>query len=97
MRDFLDGNSSLSHDEAVSHRDCMLGKWYYTEGLTRYGHLETMQQIDPPHEELHTLIRKIISLKEEGRQQESESLYARIGALSEEIIQLLNNVEATIQ
>ncbi len=97
VRDFLDGNSSLSHDEAVSHRDCMLGKWYYTEGLTRYGHLETMQQIDPPHEELHTLIRKIISLKEEGRQQESESLYARIGALSEEIIQLLNNVEATIQ
>ncbi len=97
VRDFLDGNSSLSHEEAVSHRDCMLGKWYYTEGLTRYGHLETMQQIDPPHEELHTLIRKIISLKEKGRQQESESLYARIGALSDEIIQLLNNVEASIQ
>lgn len=97
VRNFLDGNSSLSHDEAVSHRDCMFGKWYYSEGLTRYGHLETMQQIDPPHEELHKLIRKIISLKEEGRQQESESLYSRIGALSEEIIQLLNNVEAAIQ
>jgi methyl-accepting chemotaxis protein len=97
VRNFLDGNSSLSHDEAVSHRDCMLGKWYYSEGLARYGHLETMQQIGPPHEELHKLIRKIILLKEEGRQQESESLYNRIGVLSDEIIQLLNNVEATLQ
>jgi methyl-accepting chemotaxis protein len=97
VRNFLDGNSSLSHDEAVSHRDCMLGKWYYSEGLARYGHLETMQQIGPPHEELHKLIRKIILLKEEGRQQESESLYNRIGVLSDEIIHLLNNVEATLQ
>jgi methyl-accepting chemotaxis protein len=96
LRDFLDGKRSLSHQEAVSHHDCVLGKWYYDEGLSRYGEVSDMRAIETPHTEMHRLIKEIISLKEAGRHQEAETHYKKIGPLSQNIIGLLNSVEAKI-
>ncbi len=96
LREFLDGGLSLHQNEAVSHQDCVLGKWYYAEGLSRYGHLSEMREIEKPHQQLHQLIKEIIKLKEAGMQSESEARYAEIEPLSKEIIQQLNRVEEKI-
>ncbi|MET0028163.1 MAG: methyl-accepting chemotaxis protein [Candidatus Thiodiazotropha sp.] len=97
LRGFLDGKSSLKREEAVSHHDCVLGHWYYQEGLQQFGHLPDMQAIDKPHEEMHQLIKQIIQLKETGQQEEAERLYERIAPLSSKIIQLLNRVEESLE
>ncbi|MET0065777.1 MAG: methyl-accepting chemotaxis protein [Candidatus Thiodiazotropha sp.] len=97
LRGFLDGKSSLSREEAVSHHDCVLGHWYYQEGLQHFGHLPDMQAIDKPHEEMHQLIKQIIQLKESGDLEEAERLYERIAPLSSKIIQLLNRVEEKLE
>jgi hypothetical protein len=73
----LDGTSSLTHEEAVSHHDCRLGKWYYSEGLKQYGDIPEMHSIEKPHYELHELIRKIIEKKESGLINEAEALYSK--------------------
>jgi methyl-accepting chemotaxis protein len=96
LRSFLDGMSSLSHEEAVSHHDCVLGKWYYGEGLDQYGDIPEMRLIEKPHHELHELIKKIIEKKELGLINEAEALYQKIPPLSETIIDLLEQVEASI-
>ncbi len=96
LRDFLDGKRSLSHKEAVSHHDCVLGKWYYDEGLSRYGEIADMRAIETPHTEMHRLIKEIISLKETGNHREAETHYKKIEPLSQNIVELLNNVEAKI-
>ncbi|MEJ2593425.1 MAG: methyl-accepting chemotaxis protein, partial [Candidatus Thiodiazotropha sp.] len=96
LRAFLDGEQSLSRDEAVSHRDCLLGKWYYNEGVKNYGHIAEMQEIEQPHSELHHLIHEIIDLKEAGKRHEAEACYRKVAPLSQEIIVLLNNVESKI-
>ncbi len=96
LRDFLDGKQSLSHAEAVSHHDCVLGKWYYGEGLERYGEIPEMQAIEAPHSEMHEMIRQIVSLKEAGKRTEAERLYERIAPLSQNIIGLLNQVQERI-
>ncbi|MCG8489260.1 MAG: CZB domain-containing protein [Chromatiales bacterium] len=88
--------SSLSHEEAVSHHDCVLGKWYYSDGLKQYGDIPEMRAIEKPHHELHELIKKIIEKKEGGHIKEAEALYSKIPPLSATIIGLLEQVEASI-
>jgi methyl-accepting chemotaxis protein len=97
LRDFLDGEHSLSQEEAVSHHDCILGKWYYSEGLEKYGAISEMREIEDPHSKLHRLIREIISLKEEGKHAQAEEKYQQIEPLSKTIIELLNKAETKIQ
>jgi methyl-accepting chemotaxis protein len=96
LRDFLDGEASLSHNEAFSHHDCVLGKWYYAEGLARYGDIREMRAIERPHSEMHRLIKQIISLKDAGRHREAEEKYEKIAPLSKTIIDYLNSVEEQI-
>ncbi len=95
LRSFLDGRESMRMDEAVSHKDCMLGKWYYSEDACKYQHIHAMQALERPHEKLHSTIREIISLKSKGRHQEAETRYQDIMTLSGEIIDLLDDVEKT--
>jgi len=96
IRDFLDGSRSLTRAEAVSHRDCTLGKWLYSQGMERYGHIEDMQQMEQEHEKLHALIREIIDLKERGNSQAAEARYKDIETLSGLIVSLLKAVERKV-
>ena len=93
LRSFLDGKESLTMDEAVSHRHCKFGKWYYSEGLVQYGHLPALQAVEQPHEELHELVRTIIEYKERGDLQQAEDAYQRLARISETIVKLLNETE----
>jgi len=96
IRDFLDGKLSLTEDEAVSHHHCVLGKWLYSTGLEKYGHFPEMQELEPEHEKLHTIIKEIVRLKGSGNEAEAELRYQDIEALSKNIIRLLKGVERRV-
>ena len=93
IRSFLDGKESLTLEQAVSHRDCVLGKWYYSEGMAKYGKLHEMQELEDPHAQLHATIREIIKLKESGETIKAESLISRIDHLSDSIVAYLDKIE----
>jgi methyl-accepting chemotaxis protein len=96
IRDFLDGAKALTHEEAVSHRDCALGKWLYSSGLELYGHIDDMKVMEGEHETLHSTIREIIDLKHQGKDQEAEQRYKEIEQLSGKIVGLLKAVERKV-
>ncbi len=93
LRAFLDGKEALSLNEAVSHKHCILGKWYYGEGLAKFGHIQEMKTLEKPHAELHHLVKEIIQFKERGLNPEAEAAYRNVAPLSEHIIRLLDAVE----
>ncbi|MCW8956915.1 MAG: methyl-accepting chemotaxis protein [Gammaproteobacteria bacterium] len=93
LRDFLDGKGSLTMEQAVSHHDCALGKWYYSEGLEKYGAMPEMRQVEGPHAEMHQLIRTIIQLREQGNMTAAEVEYRKVNPLSHEIVNLLETIE----
>lgn len=97
IRDFLDGNESLTQAEAVSHRDCKLGKWLYGGAMDEHGHMHDMQVMEKEHEKMHAIIREIISLKEEGNTDAAERKYGDIASLSDEIVTLLKSLEHKLQ
>jgi len=96
VRDFIDGAKTLTLEEAVSHRDCALGKWLYRDGLERYGHIADMQTMAQEHETLHSTIREIIDLKEQGRHPQAEARFREIEQLSHSIVTLLKSIERQV-
>ena len=96
LRSFLNGEESLTLNEAVSHEHCVLGKWYYSEGLEKYGQLKPMQQLEPPHIDLHKLIHNIIQLKEAGEEDKAEEAFLKVEPLSTRIVELLEAVESAV-
>ena len=92
----LDGKNSLGEEELVSHHHCMLGKWYYGEGLGNYGHIEAMRQMESPHEQLHHTIKECVELKNKGEDEAAQRLLEKMGAISKQIVGKLDEVEAQI-
>jgi uncharacterized protein involved in exopolysaccharide biosynthesis len=86
----------LTEKEAVSHHDCVFGKWYYSDGLKNYGQLPVLKQIEAPHAELHQTIRNIVAAKEAGREGDAQRLFTRVEPLSQQIVGLIDRLEQEI-
>jgi methyl-accepting chemotaxis protein len=97
LRDFLEGKQSLPREKAVSHEDCDLGKWLYSEGLKKYEKIPGMLKLVKVHEDLHATVRKIISLKESGDSSSAEVEYMKIGPTSDELVSLLNEIAEKVK
>jgi two-component system chemotaxis sensor kinase CheA len=93
LRSFLDGKESLTQAQAVSERDCDLGKWLYGGVLTDFSHISELHQLEKAHAELHALVRQIIKYKDEGKTQQAEATYMNMRTVSDKIFGLLNVIE----
>jgi methyl-accepting chemotaxis protein len=96
LRGFLDGNVELDKNSSFAHTDCAFGKWYHGMGLAEFSHIPEMQQINAPHKELHEIIKRIVTLEDQGEMNRAEDEYKKIGGLSDQIIALLSRIEAKI-
>ncbi|WP_177420623.1 methyl-accepting chemotaxis protein [endosymbiont of Lamellibrachia barhami] len=96
LQGFLDGQTSLNQNEAVSHHDCVLGKWYDSEGLSRYGEIPEMRELEAPHAAMHELIKQIVQKKNAGSEAEAAQLLRQVDPLSLRIISLLDIVERKV-
>ncbi len=96
LQGFLDGQTSLNQNEAVSHHDCVLGKWYDSEGLSRYGEIPEMRELEAPHAAMHELIKQIMQKKNAGSGAEAAQLLRQVDPLSLRIISLLDIVERKV-
>jgi len=96
LRAYLDGKGTLTLQEAVSHHDCAFGKWYYSDGLKKYGHIPEMKEIEKPHERLHSSVKDAINFKQQREFEAAEACYDQVATISSEIIDLLNSIEDQI-
>ena len=94
LRAFLDGKTTLTEAEAVSHQQCAFGKWYYSEGQRIFGHIPELRAVEEPHAELHRAVKEIIHLMNTGDRTQAERIYDRVDDLSRQIVVLLELAEA---
>jgi methyl-accepting chemotaxis protein len=97
LRSFLDGKESMTEEQAVSHKDCDLGKWLYTDGLTTYGTMPEMQELEKVHVELHSIVKKVVQLKRAGDQEGAEAEHAKLEPVSQKIFLLLVKIEQQVE
>ena len=97
LREFLDGKESLTLEQAVSHKECALGKWLHSEGLAKYGDMPEMQEFEKVHIELHAIIKNVLQLKNSGDASSAEKEYKKMDEVSSKIFSLLVTIEKKIE
>ncbi len=93
IRGFLNGMIEMDERQALSHHDCLLGKWLDSGGREQFSHLQEMVRLDQVHEEMHGLIQQIIKLKNRGQEEEADQEFSGIEPLSREVVRLLDRIE----
>jgi methyl-accepting chemotaxis protein len=96
LKDFLEGKGGLTEEQAISHKDCSLGKWMYAEGLQHCSTIPEMKSLEKVHIHLHETVKNIVSLKNGGKAAEADAEYLKIGPISDEIISLLTLIEKKV-
>jgi methyl-accepting chemotaxis protein len=96
LKDFLDGKGGLTEEQAISHKDCDLGKWMYKEGMNEYKTIPEMKALERVHIHLHETVRSIVLLKNLGKAAEAEAEYTKIEPISDEIVDLLTVIEKKV-
>jgi methyl-accepting chemotaxis protein len=96
LKDFLDGKGGLTEGQAVSHRDCDLGKWMYAEGINLCANIPEMKTLEKVHINLHDTVKRIVSLKNQGKAADAEAEYLKIEPISDEVVNLLTAIEKKV-
>lgn len=96
IHSLLQGDSSaISKEEACSHRECKLGKWYYSNQASKYAHSSHFHQIEAPHQRLHQIVTEVMRLNEQGHREKAQQLALELAPLSDSIVELLDQTAAS--
>jgi len=93
LRRFLDGKEKMDINQAVSHHDCVLGKWLDNHGMQAHGHRPEMQHLYENHATMHAIIKDVINLKHDNQGVQAEQKFQEVSSLSANIVKDLNHVE----
>ena len=93
IRNFIDGSSSLTYNQATSSNHSELGKWYFNEGKVKYGHLKVIQKFEKEQEVLHNYVIEILDLKANNDLENAELVYQKLLSSSDKIIHFLEEAE----
>ena len=59
-------NPDLDDATELNDTDCAFGRWYRSEGLSRYANLDEFRDIGPLHQHIHRLARELVPLSRAG-------------------------------
>jgi hypothetical protein len=96
VRDFLDDKIKFEAEQITTHTCCDLGKWYYSEGKEKYGHLTSMQNMEVKHTKLHKIIKDVYDFKLMGDEDMVEDLYFDILDTADKVVFFLTEAENEI-
>jgi PAS domain S-box-containing protein len=80
----------------VSHLDCAVGKWIYSRGLTAYGHIPEMHQLEQWHKDLHNEAKRLVSLYGQGKAELARNELPRVERIAEQVHYFLNIIETKV-
>jgi two-component system chemotaxis sensor kinase CheA len=97
LRQFLNGGEALSFDEAVSYKACALGKWLYGEGLSTYGHVASLKELEQMHMKMHAAVGNVIQRQQQGDTRQAEAGVEEVDAMSQKVVALLDDLEHSVR
>ncbi|MBF0185398.1 MAG: nitrate- and nitrite sensing domain-containing protein [Magnetococcales bacterium] len=92
LHQIIGGRMTMKPEEVSSGRDCALGKWYYSEGEQRFGHLPMFVEMGRVHLQVHETARHIVTLMQSGQAEEAINRLHEFDRLREELFRLLDQL-----
>ncbi len=81
----------------IQHTDCRFGEWYYGEGNRMFGHLEIFQDIEGPHEMLHSIYHQIYNLVRKGKGEKAHAKLEELIGVSRTLLEQIELLEAEVE
>ena len=86
IRAYLDGEQTLNSHEVDDPKSCRFGGWYYGAAKEHCAHLSSFRPLEQPHNELHSLLGRIVGLQQAGKGQEAHALLPQLDKLSDQVV-----------
>jgi hypothetical protein len=96
LRSFLQGMEELSDQETASKGCSCLGRWLSQDGLTKFGDLPEVRELNHIHSEIHRSINRLVRMKKSGMPVRAQQELEKIDPLTRRIIFLLAAIERKI-
>lgn len=94
---YVGGNDDTAPAQCLtSHRRCKLGIWLYSDGLSNYGHIPQIRNLERVHRQLHELAQEIVRLKQSHQIAAAQQKLIAMQAVSAEIMNLLDQMEQAL-
>ncbi len=93
IRSMLSGRSKIDKANLVDHTLCILGKWYYSEGQKKLGHLASFKAIENPHINMHKAVLNAVEAMHFKDQAAAQKHAETVYALSSQIVSLIEKME----
>jgi methyl-accepting chemotaxis protein len=92
VQKLLLGEELIEEKDLLSHRDCKLGKWYYSRGQSQFGGNAVFVELGQKHEEMHNAVKKVVRLLRDGQRGAAEREAEKVYRLSEQVVHLLDQL-----
>lgn len=96
LENLLRGSGSLTYNQAISHLDSDLGKWFFNEGKEKYGKLKPMQKFELHYKKAHEIAKQIIELLENKEISLAEEKHHEFIQISDSIVLSLDEADKLI-
>ena len=91
-----DPHSRLSPEELQNHQLCRFGRWYYSEGWSRYAQLEEFAVVEPIHTKIHQAGLDIVRLQAAGEIDASRMLCTALLDLNDQVAERILALQAVV-
>ena len=86
-------NESVDPSKIADHKDCRLGKWYFSNESDHFKGLNEFSMIETPHKEIHELARGAAQAYQNGDKSEALQLIKQLNTVSENVVECLENIK----
>ncbi len=96
FKKFIEGKEDIDPSEFVSHRDCKLGKWIYSDGLKEFGEMIEFKRLEAFHKEFHEIAKSIIYDVKSGRNANIEMKFEKLDKLTDEVLRSIDELKKVV-
>ncbi|MBF0193821.1 MAG: CZB domain-containing protein [Magnetococcales bacterium] len=86
------GRSQMDPKAVASGHECDFGKWYYSEGESKFGNLAIFQKVGKVHLQVHECARGVVQYVADGKTQEAINHMDDFNVLRKELFELLDTM-----
>ncbi|MBF0421946.1 MAG: type IV pili methyl-accepting chemotaxis transducer N-terminal domain-containing protein [Magnetococcales bacterium] len=92
LENVIRGRSQLRPEEVASGRECEFGKWYYSDGTTRYGTLDIFHKVGTTHLHVHEVARETVRLASAGHIDQADEKMKYFNNIKDELFGLVDKL-----
>lgn len=92
LADVISHRKDPAQSPGKDHRNCRLGKWYYSQGAELFGGSEVFARLEDPHAALHEMGLAVLEHMSEGRSEVAGLSYTAMTGISQQIQEMLDEL-----